>query len=429
MVLSVLTLPIVLLITLVESGNIVPDACSPVKVVCVGEGESCLYDQYDHSCEGKGNTYSTCPVCSSSDLTCHNGFCIRHIGKVGDVCSASGMTSNRIRCKPPLECVGSRCAEIDSRQTRLARGRGEECDPVDDLCQSTLQCDINHKCAWPVCKRNNRICNGFVEQEGCEEEGCTWTHPEDNFMSDNSNRRLTCGSIGDCPWGQYCDNMLCLDSIPIGQRLYAPCVDDNTVGDRQCGHGMSCEVKNEFEEPGHSTFQDRVCKFTRPFNVAEGERCVNSNYCGKGMICSNSVCSRPDRSRVGEGCNSDNECGRGMLCRCPDFGDASGGRKRCIVDPVYAAHDRLVDREYKYTRPWENCKNTKKCNSPACEQKHCLHLLQARQDYDTSNTIYCSAPAKAVAAYEGMQFSGSIQSITLSVVWSVVVIFSFWFNV
>eukprot|EP00463_Aulacantha_scolymantha_P000779 TRINITY_DN1505_c0_g1_i1.p1 TRINITY_DN1505_c0_g1~~TRINITY_DN1505_c0_g1_i1.p1 ORF type:complete len:158 (+),score=40.09 TRINITY_DN1505_c0_g1_i1:336-809(+) len=154
----------------------------------------------------------------------------------------------------------------------------------------------------------------------------------------------TCEGELDCPFGQYCDQprRRCLPSIPLGQRLEANCVGKGTIGDEQCGLGMKCLEDNPLEKD--EKLKRFVCKWESGGGNQEGERCERGGDCVKGTVCSTlfrpetwGACIAPDYAHLGEGCDGDSDCGRGLLCQCPEYGDANGGRKRCVVNPLFKA--------------------------------------------------------------------------------------------
>merc|ERR1719189_1204564 len=143
------------ILVLIDAGPITPDACSPVKIQCVGEGEECVYDQEQvESNPGlcNGGTLSICRVCESDELSCHSGYCLKKIGIEGDRCS---LQSEHVECKKGFQCTSGICREIPPPEETILLGRGEKCNPYDDKCIKTLMSDVNEKCSLPACKARN----------------------------------------------------------------------------------------------------------------------------------------------------------------------------------------------------------------------------------------------------------------------------------
>jgi len=422
MPLSFRVFQIILSVVLVNAGEIVPDACSATQIVCVSEGNAC-YADYRTKSRCSSTAMSRCLVCGSPDMTCHAGYCIKHIGAIGQACTAAGdgMTADHIACKAGLECIGNICKSVPiSTYTELSRG--ESCNFKDDHCTQHLMCDITNKCAWPVCRINtNPPCTGQVTKETCEAKNCFWEGANTNFKPGNSARLYVCDGPKDCHFGEYCDtqNRVCLPSIPIGQRLGATCVSQDGVGDEQCGWGMICVPKNALEtDPG---YQILVCKWiTGPFEAQEGERCQKSNDCGRSMLCSKTTCMKPNYAHLGEGCDRDTECGRGLECACPLYGDASGGRKRCIIKEAYINHDKDMDTHKQYLKLY-NCANTNKCKleTGACMAKNCQQFID---NMESPVEDICNPSLSKEGAYIALKISGSIRCITL-LTWNIVIIF------
>lgn len=453
-------LQIILLTPFVNANILLPDQCSPTKIVCVGEGQSCMFDQINGASECRNDQMSICRVCRDFDLTCHAGICIRNIGEENDDCqarrnddsdgSSSVMTAEHLMCRDGLSCVEGKCSldsaqDIRDKEDQIPRGRGEQCDPdlEDDPCMGNLACDLSRKCAWPVCRQTNEeICRYLIE-ETCIAEGCVWDGPEKDFIVDDANRFYRCRGQSDCHFGKYCDTAvsMCLPAIPIGQRLNAACLGGSgTLGSDQCGLGMSCSVQNPLES--NPIFKHHVCMWESPFsngNIArynhrEGERCQSDSDCGKNMLCSGSVCSGADTTHDGEGCSSDNECGRGMICICPLSGD--GGRKRCSKSWNYMGQNIQMEGQLVYQK-WINCVTTHKCLlvNGWCSKKHCERQHDQYMALNNPPRMnVCSLPSlDPTSKYTGLVMGSSHPQTSVSLVSGITAIISlylsFWVQV
>lgn len=410
MVLSLRIFQFAQLLILIDAGRIVPDACSPVKIECVGEGQTCLGDQSSSSNICDGSDFSICRICGNEDLSCHAGLCMKKIGSKNDLCS---MQNYHVACAGDLECRSGRCQEPAESPEDKQLGRGEKCDIYDDLCIDTLMCDINQKCSAPVCKRpagsDERCKSGvqykLLEKNYCEDQGCEWVGIDSDFIIDDSTRLSTCSVSNDCHFGEYCNSGVCLPAVEIGKRLYAPCVSKNSIGNDQCGSGFICTDKNRFEsEPDRKAL---VCKWAvGPFDKVEGEKCSSSNDCGRDMLCTSQTCSKAYTVHTGQGCYDSGECGTGMTCSCPEFGDENGGRKRCTVSSGYQTHNKQIDDFNNIYKPYISCITKNKCKLPRCIQKNCEDL---RTKWSERNVASGMCKAKSgndayiqAASYEGV---------------------------
>jgi len=274
-----------------------------------------------------------------------------------------------------------------------------------------------------------------------------------DFVTGDAKRNYRCKEMGDCHFGEFCDTSTspgkCLPTIPVGQRLGAPCSSESQVGHEQCGYivrysdlmlpQMRCTKKNKFETI--SKFQTLVCKwhdrvggsyYAAPYESIEGQQCQNNIECGKDMICASTsprVCSKPDTTHVGEGCDSSSECGRGGVCVCPTLGDNDGGRKRCSVSTSYETHNKEMD--YYFTRlEMTRCSIMNKCITPHCQYKHCKSLFIKLGEYmrrDIWTEDVCSTP-DTTAAYKGLDLSSSYSSTSSLLACSITAILSLYLS-
>jgi len=441
-------LQIFLLIILVDSLELVPDACSPISIVCVGEGESCLYDQYngENRCKVFKDFLSVCRVCRDLSLTCHAGYCIKNIGTLGTTCqerkyddddsAASVLPPSNLYCRNGLSCRNSKCevqSQTDENLQRAMeeRGRGEACGDENTRCVPNLSCDLSRKCAWPVCKGSGN-CKDHTIEETClaDPDNCQWDGPESDFTVSDANRYFYCETLKDCHFGEYCNMNRCLPAIPIGERLGAPCI--NVPG--HCGEGMVCEVENSKET--NINFRTQVCKWAKWDNEnqiltnqaatylgKEGEMCNNNADCGMNLLC-DTTCTKPDEFFVGEGCQSSSECGRGQVCSCPTYGDPNGGRKRCIINTAYTEHNKEIEIQQKY-RNYINCITFNKCNLERCKQQHCKELYEAMMNPRVDVCSLSQDVAKYVVSYLGA--SSNTQS-SMFLLWSVTAFLHFFIS-
>lgn len=396
MVLSFRIFQLAQLLILIDAGYVLPNACSPVEIQCVGEGATCKGDQKSLKTICNGNLFSICRICGKEDLTCHSGICLKNIGSKGDACRDP--PTDHVKCAGDLECRGGRCQEPDEDEDEKLLGRGEKCDPYEDNCIKTLMCDINQKCSAPVCISGNERCqnaeNGaeykLLQESYCEDRpGCTWVGANSDFIMDDSTRVNRCVNSNDCHFGEYCNNNRCLEAIEVGKRLNAPCVADSVLGDDQCGYGMMCTEKNPFEV--HSKYKTLVCKWGQertlmgPFDKVEGERCRQHYECGRDLLCTANSCSKAYTMHAGEGCHSSTECGTGMVCSCPNNGDRNGGRERCIVNSAYQTHNKDIDDFNNIFKPLVNCINKNKCKLKRCIRQNCEDLYDKWDKRDEHN--------------------------------------------
>lgn len=464
---------LLLFLPLLMANDLIPDTCSAVKIVCVGEGKSCSFDQingYD-GCRSMTGTWKVCQVCGEIDLTCHAGTCMRNIGSLYDSCivrstnninkdtvSSPNLPASHLACRKGLSCdLNGVCQEQSTTDLQLeldmkVRGRGEQCS-LDTTCVAGLVCDISRKCALPSCSGSGEHCEVIQTEGVCVDAGCNWMGEESGFFFGDSNLFYLCASHIQCPFGEYCSSGQCIPGIPYGRRLGAQCIGENSDGHAQCGIGMFCTDKNPFGTS--SNYNIYVCKWfansiTNGAGFAEqpgsysqivGGRCIYNSECGKNMICSSvdgsrSVCSEADITHIGQGCAEDSECGRGLDCACPSFGDLGGGRRRCVLRNSYSSHNEYM-KIGAAAIDYQRCLAAHKCvplNGPEgdtyCSETHCkahkdgiaTMLLSTPGVVDESKSVCANAVQadKLMSKYEGVTLaSGSQRSLYFPWSWGV----------
>jgi len=253
-------LHIIQLMILVDAGLVVPDACSTTKVVCVGEGQPCLYDQGDSSNVCNNPLISHCRVCANEGLRCYSGSCIRLLKGEGGSCSTS--SSSRNGCRKGLTCSGSRCIDTKAIKPTPSFSRGEMCEPLDDKCIVTLQCDMNRRCAWPFCTTSAGFrCSEGYDQTTCEMmtssgQQCIWRGIDTNFVMDNSVSTYSCSNEFNCLFGDYCAPLsvgatrrTCLSGVRYGGRLGATCRSENAIDMNNVGREWIAVKKIRLHQP------------------------------------------------------------------------------------------------------------------------------------------------------------------------------------
>lgn len=193
--------------------------------------------------------------CADEGVRCEDGTCIPYEICATDEECGEGTYCQRGQCRPFCtvddECPGDQTCDGDGRCSA---------EPEDVACRSTEQCEPCESCIFGVCTVSEYFCR--------EDDDCGI-----DKLCRNGFCTYECEAAEDCPRGQSCIDMVCLDDPPPT----AECVFNE-----ECGGEFLC------------------------INGRCHTECLSHSECGSRMMCDHGVC-QPDR-RPGLECTRSEHC-------------------------------------------------------------------------------------------------------------------------
>lgn len=195
--------------------------------------------------------------CDGENERCENGLCIGIDICADDAECNEGTYCSRGQCRPFCD------SDDECRGEQLCEEGRCVAEPEDVACRSSEQCEPCESCIYGVCTVSEFFCRQDDDcgiDKLCRNGFCTFE----------------CEAQEDCPHGQSCIDMVCLDDPPLS----AECVFNE-----ECDTGVVC------------------------INGRCHTDCETHSECGERQMCDHGIC-QPDR-RPGQECTRNTHCEEG----------------------------------------------------------------------------------------------------------------------